>query len=199
MIYKHAYWYFPSALTPRFCNELINYANRHKKKMGLTGSYEKKNLSQKDIKNLQKRRKSNLVWLDDGWIYKEIIPYVKHANKEARWDFDLTGAECCQFTEYGEGEYYDWHYDQFTDYRKSIRKLSVTCTLSEPQDYEGGELEFCNFNPMAKKKDNFFRCKEIKPQGSVVVFPSFIWHRVTPVTKGIRYSLVIWNQGDRYK
>ena len=199
MIYKYTYWYFSSALTPRFCNELINYADRHKKKIALTGEFEKETLSKKDIKNLQKKRKSSLVWLDDAWIYKEIIPYVKQANKNAGWNFNIDGAEACQFTEYNKGEYYDWHYDQFNDDRENIRKLSVTCTLSKPEDYKGGELEFCNFNPKAKTKDNFTKCKEIKPQGSVVVFPSFIWHRVTPVTKGKRQSLVIWNQGGRYK
>ena len=199
MIYKQAYWYFSSVLTPRFCNELINYANHHKKQIGLTGSYEKENLTKKDIKNLQKKRKSNLVWLDDAWIYKEIIPYVQLANKTAKWNFSLKGAEACQFTEYNQGEYYDWHHDQFTDEKEITRKLSVTCNLSKPEDYEGGELEFGLFNPNAKRKYNFLKCEEIKPQGSIVVFPSFLWHRVTPVTKGKRNSLVIWSQGDRFK
>jgi PKHD-type hydroxylase len=71
--------------------------------------------------------------------------------------------------------------------------------LSKPEDYEGGELEFGLFNPNTKRKYNFLKCEEIKPQGSIVVFPSFLWHRVTPVTKGKRNSLVIWSQGDRFK
>ena len=74
------------------------------------------------------------------------MPYVRHANKEAQWNFDLTGAECCQFTEYGEGEYYDWHYDSFekpwnnsndSKFYGKIRKLSVTISLSDPKKYKG--------------------------------------------------------------
>ena len=80
-----------------------------------------------------------------------------------------------------------------------IRKLSVTCSLTDPKKYKGGELEF-NFNrPNQKKKYNIKKCIEILPKGSIVVFPSFVWHRVCPVTKGTRNSLVIWNIGWPFK
>ena len=197
MQFKNNYWYFQSVLSPRFCDDVIEYGNLHKKTIGVTGGFENKKLTKKIIKNIQKKRKSNLVWLDDAWIYKEITPYIHTANENAGWNFDLDGAETCQFTEYGVGEYYGWHYDMHTEYRKKIRKLSVSCTLSNPEDYDGGDLEF-NISHQ-EKKNNLFKCTEIKPRGSVVVFPSFIWHRVKPVTRGKRYSLVIWNQGDRYR
>ncbi len=197
MQFKNNYWYFQSVLSPRFCDDVIEYGNLHKKTIGVTGGFENKKLTKKIIKNIQKKRKSNLVWLDDAWIYKEITPYIHTANENAGWNFDLDGAETCQFTEYGVGEYYGWHYDMHTEYRKKIRKLSVSCTLSNPEDYDGGDLEFNISHP--DKKNNLFKCTEIKPRGSVVVFPSFIWHRVKPVTRGKRYSLVIWNQGDRYR
>jgi PKHD-type hydroxylase len=71
--------------------------------------------------------------------------------------------------------------------------------LSDPSDYKGGELEF-NFNhPLKSKKDNIKKCTEILPRGSIVVFPSFVWHRVCPVEEGTRYSLVIWNLGHPFK
>ena len=197
MQFKNNYWYFQSVLSPRFCDDVIEYGNLHKKTLGVTGGFENKKLTKKIIKNIQKKRKSSLVWLDDAWIYKEITPYIHTANENAGWNFDLDGAETCQFTEYGVGEYYGWHYDMHTEYRKKIRKLSVSCTLSNPEDYDGGDLEFNISHP--DKKNNLFKCTEIKPRGSVVVFPSFIWHRVKPVTRGKRYSLVIWNQGDRYR
>ena len=80
-----------------------------------------------------------------------------------------------------------------------IRKLSVTCSLSDPSEYTGGELEF-NFNdPEKTKKQNIRKCIEILPKGSICVFPSFVWHRVCPVKKGTRYSLVIWNLGESFK
>jgi PKHD-type hydroxylase len=76
--------------------------------------------------------------------------------------------------------------------------LSVTCSLSSPEDYEGGELEF-DFRNMDPDKQSVRKCAEIKPRGSIVVFPSHVWHRVKPVTKGTRYSLVIWNLGYPFK
>ena len=78
-----------------------------------------------------------------------------------------------------------------------IRKLSVTCSLSDAKDYKGGELEFSQRNNL--EKDVSTTCTQILPRGSIVVFPSFVWHRVKPVTEGIRYSLVIWNIGPPYK
>jgi PKHD-type hydroxylase len=76
-----------------------------------------------------------------------------------------------------------------------IRKLSVTVSLSDSNDYKGGELEFDFRNGEHGKISNIVECKEIKSKGSLVVFPSFVWHRVKPVTKGTRYSLVIWHCG----
>jgi PKHD-type hydroxylase len=84
------------------------------------------------------------------------------------------------------------------DFHGKIRKLSVTCSLSDPKDYKGGELEF-DFRNMDPDKKSVRKCAEISERGSIVVFPSHIWHRVKPVTKGTRYSLVIWNLGHPFK
>jgi len=78
-------------------------------------------------------------------------------------------------------------------------RLSVTVTLSDPKDYKGGELEFDFRNQDPDKKPNIKKCTEILPKGSLVVFPGFVWHRVCPVKKGSRHSLVIWNLGWPYK
>ena len=78
------------------------------------------------------------------------------------------------------------------------RKLSVTCQLSDSSEYEGGELEFDYRNYSPNKRDELTHVMKAKPalkKGSIVVFPSFVWHRVRPVTKGTRYSLVVWNLG----
>ncbi len=77
-----------------------------------------------------------------------------------------------------------------------IRKLSVTVSLNDSSEYEGGNLEF-DLGP--HRKDRYFRCNEIGPKGSVIVFPSFIPHRVLPVTKGTRYSLVCWSLGAPFR
>ena len=70
--------------------------------------------------------------------------------------------------------------------------------MSDPKDYKGGELEF-DFRNKKPNISSIQTCLEILPKGSIVVFPSHIWHRVKPVTKGIRYSLVIWNLGYPFK
>jgi PKHD-type hydroxylase len=74
-----------------------------------------------------------------------------------------------------------------------VRKLSMTINLNEPGEYDGGNLKF-DFGPHASGK-RFHECEEIRPQGSIIVFPSFVYHQVTPVTRGTRYSLVLWSLG----
>ena len=80
-----------------------------------------------------------------------------------------------------------------------MRKLSVTVSLSNPEDYEGGLLEFDLRNIDEINTNNIIKCKEILPKGSIVVFPSYTWHRVSPVTSGTRLSLVQWNLGPGFK
>ena len=208
---QNYYYYFQSALTPRFCDELIKYGISQQEQLALTGGQtnkvnQGKPLDDKDIIDLKKKRDSNIVWLSDRWIYKEIQPYIHQANRLAGWNFDWSFSEACQFTKYGPGQHYGAHCDSWEapydnpsnpDTHGKIRKLSVTCSLSDPSEYEGGELEFQFRNqddPTPKKK-----CVEILPRGSICVFPSFVWHEVKPVTKGIRYSLVIWSLGYPFR
>jgi len=204
------YWYFESALTPKFCDEIIAYANSQKEVMARTGGYGNKKLNKEEVKNLQRKRKSDLVWLNDTWIYKELHPYVHEANRAAGWNFDWDRSESCQFTKYKLNQYYDWHCDSWdkpydkpdTPEHGKIRKLSMTCQLTDGSEYEGGELEFDfrNYDPhMREEAKHLKQAKEILSKGSIIVFPSFLWHRVKPVTKGTRYSLVVWNLGYPFK
>jgi PKHD-type hydroxylase len=211
---KNYCWTFPSVLSQHLCDSIVKYGTMHQEQLALTGTYGNKKadeLNQKELKDLKKLRDSNIVWLDDTWIYKEIHPYINLANKESGWNFEWNYSERCQFTKYKLNQYYDWHVDSWSDpYTKNndheaigkIRKLSVTCSLSDPNDYVGGELEIYMGNkhaPNSKKRKEIYACKEVLPRGSICVFPSFVWHRVKPVTKGTRYSLVIWNLGYPFK
>ena len=147
--------------------------------------------------------------MNDRWIYKEIQPYVHQANKNAGWNFQWDWSESCQFTKYKKGQFYDWHQDGWNEaYIRNnkndpsngkIRKLSVTVSLSDPKEYKGGELEFDYKNSNPNQKNKLIKCTEILPKGSLVVFPSFVWHRVCPVKSGERYSLVVWNLGWPFK
>jgi PKHD-type hydroxylase len=197
-------------IPPRICDDIIKYALSQPEQIARTGDFDDKPLKNKDILNLQKKRKSDLVWLNDTWIYREIHPYIHRANKEAGWNFEWLRSESCQFTKYKLNQFYDWHSDGWNlPYNKPdtpehgmVRKLSVTCQLTDGSEYTGGELEFDFKNYELNKKDkskSIIQCKEILPKGSIIVFPSFVWHRVKPVTSGTRYSLVIWNLGYPFK
>ena len=215
------YYYFKSALSPRICDDIVAYGKRHQTEMAVTGglgrdqnkdAYKSDGTMKKGaLKNLQKKRKSEIVWINDQWIYKEIHPFIHEANKTAGWNFDWDFSESCQFTKYGVGQHYGWHcdswdkpYDKPDDLNShgKIRKLSVTVSLSDPSEYEGGNLEFDFRNQIdweRNKKSKIKECTEIRPRGSIIVFPSFVWHRVNPVTRGTRYSLVIWNLGKPFR
>ena len=219
------YYQFPSVLTPKFVDDIVEYGKQHTPEMAVTGGANKDdernvdkkgNLKKSVVKNIQKKRKSDIVWMNDTWIYKEIHPYIHEANQKAGWNFEWDWSESCQFTKYGVGQYYGWHCDSWDkpysrppladgtrpiDHGK-IRKLSVTISLSHPDEYVGGNLEFDFRNQVDWDKDKkaaIHSCEGIRPRGSIIVFPSFVWHRVAPVTKGVRHSLVIWNLGYPFR
>ena len=203
------YWYFKSAIPPKICDDIIKYGLTQTETMARTGNYNHKKLTKNEIKDLKRKRNSDLVWLNDTWIYKELHPYVHMANKNAGWNYEWERSESCQFTKYKHNQYYDWHCDSWNKpYKKEgpdkgkIRKLSVTCQLTDGSEYTGGELEFDfrDYDPhMRDEFKHLQQAKEILPKGSIIVFPSFVWHRVKPVTKGTRYSLVLWNIGYPFK
>ena len=118
--------------------------------------------------------------------------YAVEANREL-WDFDLISAiELIQYTEYyaSEGGHYDWHQDIGPGI-PSQRKVSITVQLSEDNEYEGGDLEIWQGGKVVQS------CQ--RGAGVVVVFPSYMMHRVTKVTKGTRRSFVLWLGGGHYK
>ena len=204
------YWYFKSAIPPKICDDIIKHGLSQAETMARTGDYGDKELSKDEIKDMRRKRNSDLVWLNDTWIYKEIHPYLIEANKNAGWNFQWDRSEACQFTKYKLNQYYDWHCDSWdkpydkpdTPEHGKIRKLSMTCQLTDGSGYRGGELEFDfrNYDPhMRDESKHLVKVKEIFPKGSIVVFPSHVWHRVKPVTSGTRYSLVVWSIGDPFK
>mgnify|MGYP003648928243 FL=1 len=208
---QNYYWCFKSALPHRICDDIINYGISKKESLARTGNFTKEKLNKEEIKNMKVKRDSDIVWLDELWIYKEIHPYIIDANKNAGWNFEWDFSETCQFTKYKLNQYYDWHCDSFEkpydfpnnlNKHNKIRKLSVTCQLTDGSEYSGGELEFdCrNYDPPMRDEDkHVIKATEILPKGSIIIFPSFVWHRVKPVTKGTRYSLVMWNLGKPFK
>ena len=183
---EYYYWYFQSAIPPKICDDIIKYGKSQQEQIALTGDYDPKKVNENDIKDVSKKRNSNVVWMDDPWIYKEIHPFIHAANQNAGWNFQWDFSESCQFTKYKLNQFYDWHCDSWNKpYDKpnepnshgKIRKLSVTVSLSDETEYEGGDFEF-DFRSSDDGSNQPQICKEIKPKGSVVVFRSFVWHRV---------------------
>ena len=138
-------------------------------------------------------RKSRIKWIhhDDRswWIYDKLVRHIQEANRS--WGFAINSIiDSIQYTEYYEdGGHYEWHMD-VGDYPQNNRKISLTIQLSNPDDYEGGDLEF-----WLGKEPN----KAPREQGLAVLFPSYLMHRVTPITKGVRKSLVLWVGGDTFR
>jgi PKHD-type hydroxylase len=204
------YWYFKSAIPPRICDNIIKYGLSKQEKMAVTGGIGNKKLNKEEVRNLKRKRFSDVVWLNDPWIYKEIYPFIYTANINAGWNYQYDVSEAFQFTKYKLNQHYDWHCDSWekpydrpnSNQHGKIRKISMTLQLTDGSEYEGGELEFDfrNYDPhMRDASKHVTTVKEILPKGSIVVFPSFLWHRVQPVTKGVRYSLVLWTLGYPYK
>ena len=131
------------------------------------------------------------------WVYDLIWPYMEEANKEAEWNFEISSAEDYQVAKYEVGDHYKTHMDSIgthsTRYlakdnphlHNKTRKMSMSLILND--DYEGGDLIL--FSTRIPKQET----------GSMIFFPSFLSHEVTPVTKGTRYSLVMWFLGNPWR
>lgn len=139
-------------------------------------------------------RRSQVKWLSHDNATKQFLwQYIQQANRNA-FGFNIDNLGDIQYTEYEETDegHYDWHHDiNWSQDRAYDRKLSITVQLTDGSEYEGGQFEFsevANPDPGASKK-----------LGTVLVFPSYLKHRVTPVTKGKRISLVGWFEGPRWK
>ena len=142
-------------------------------------------------------RQSDIVWINEQWVYDLIWPYMGLANQQAGWKYDIVAAESCQVTRYIKDGFYTWHKDGMGSHNEvydnpdnefrhgNTRKLSMSIILNS--DYEGGAFEFVD--------------EEVTDlgTGSIIVFPSFLMHKVSPVTKGVRYSLVAWFVGPPFK
>ena len=143
-------------------------------------------------------RRSNIKWIpqdsDWWWLYEKLSNMAVNANKEL-WNFDLQHIpESIQYTEYhAPAGHYDWHAD-IGPGMLSKRKISITVQLSDPDEYEGGTLELFRGGSM---KGPFIEAE--RAAGCVFIFPSYMMHRVTPVTKGTRKSFVLWLGGGHYR
>jgi len=158
----------------------------------------KVDIAQSSENDPHNQRKSDVSWIlpgDDTNQLFEFLSGIAHAaNDQANWHFDTPILEPLQFTEYKVGQKYDWHVDQLMgELEETIRKISFTVLLND--EFEGGELQIEAGSPANAERHHTIDMKK----GDICFFPSHLWHRVTPVTKGVRHSLVGWFRGPQWR
>jgi PKHD-type hydroxylase len=133
---------------------------------------------------------------ENRWIFEKINHAIESANRDF-FQYNLIGYEFFQYGTYGVDDFYHYHADAFFDntvFDKNTflcRKLSLSILLSGADEFEGGDFEICLGNPDYPNRYHL-------EKGDVIFFPSYVLHRVTPVTKGIRQSLVVWVLGPKW-
>ena len=175
--------------TPKQCEMIIAAGRAEPKQTAAVGGNEGLKKGRIDTKT----RTSHISWIPFKKMlnmYKDIETVMKTTNGN-HFGFDgMSLTETAQYTEYPEGGFYDWHVDNDVNFlhEPPVRKISMTCLLSPESEFEGGDLELMSEGKIAKLK-----------QGHAVFFASFIRHRVKPVTRGRRQSLVMWFGGTPFK
>jgi len=186
-------WTWDKELSHEICQKLINLGE---------GKWTKAEVKGNDSPEKEGMRKSDIVWITDQWVYDLIWEYMLGANESAGWNYNILAAESCQITRYTKDGYYSWHRDGMGSHKEvfnmpdnkflhnNTRKLSMSIVLNS--DFEGGDFEISGAQRYLKEGTPKLE------EGSIIVFPSFLEHRVAPVTKGTRYSLVTWFMGPPY-
>lgn len=173
------YYYFSNTFSPEELEKIRELGERTQKEKG--------GVTEEGV--ITDTRISEIGWIgmeqEAIWLYDKIADLVIEANT-AMWNLDVSGYhDHFQYTTYyGGGGHYDWHTDVGPG--MANRKISVVLQLSNPEDYTGGDLELNGGGGIIRPP---------KDLNTLVIFPSFVLHRVTPVLTGTRKSLVIWLSG----
>lgn len=185
---KYLYWKWDKTIPKSICEEMIKECQQYE----LKDSTMVENHLDTSIRNSKSSFMKRNHWFE-GILFNHIL----YANNSAEWDFNIRDKELVQYTEYDIGGKYDLHKDHDFLYvsdkpAKDIktRKLTIVCQLSDSNDFEGGSL-------VLKTGPDKFE-KVLGEQGDIVVFPSYISHKVEPVISGKRCSAVLWALGDHF-
>ena len=169
--------------SPEECTEIIRLSKQVPERMAVTGD----GLGGRTTERRQSRLREIYPHASTNWIFAKLEAALQQLNKQ-QYRFDVQGFfEGAQIYEYPTGGYLDWHMDIAKGYM-SNRKLSMSVQLSDGADYDGGDLEFMDF-------------EETGPRGigDLIVFPAFLQHRVSKLTRGARYAWVSWVHGPSYR
>ena len=174
--------------TPQQCEMVIQAGHKQKPEVAQVGMNNPKGGGVNT-----KKRTTTISWIpfkEMPEMYSQIEATMQATNLNHFGFENMKITEPAQFTEYPKGGFYDWHMDLDVNgtHEPPVRKISMTILLSDPSTFKGGQLEFMEKNKVPELK-----------QGQAIFFASFIRHRVAPVTKGMRRSLVMWFGGTPFK
>ena len=173
--------------TPDQCNQIIASGRAQKPQEAQVG------MNKPGGGTDTKKRVTTISWIpfkEMGHMYQDLNLFIQKTNENHFGFGDIRVTENAQFTEYPEGGFYDWHMDCDVNmtHEPPVRKISMTVLLNDPSEFEGGHLELMAPGKFAELK-----------QGHAIIFASFLNHRVNPVTRGIRQSLVVWFGGKPFR
>ena len=180
---------YPHEIEEKVCERIIGLASNEWE------SSEVENDLGSDVLDTSLRR-SEVFWTSEEWLRTLVWSYMDAYNEVSGLSYDIRSVEPLQVTRYVKGGFYDFHIDGFGSNKwevgGSVRKLSMTIELSG--DYEGGDFQVARCREGKIEVDTMD-----KSMGTVILFPSVLEHRVLPVTRGVRYSLVAWFTGPAFR
>ena len=192
------FYIFPRAVKPNICEQIIQDCKQNILETALVSNLDQ---SPRDDPSIRKTS-VHFIKDKDNKVNGLAWHFLREANK-LQFHYDLTYFQAIQFAEYKDGGFFEWHQDASgIEPNNETRKLSLSLILSDPNTFEGGELQFYNGGKQLEDMGDVTGeqiKKDIAAQGTVVVFDSRDWHRVQPVTKGVRYSIVCWTVGPNFK
>ena len=196
MITENSYWLFKNVLPSKDRKNIKRIASE----IGYYDADTRTVIPEKSAPKDTNLRSTDVAFSDQQYFYDLLCPFVNGANESAGWHFDLDWFSPVQIAKYKKNQHYDWHIDGSSDKHGSknsrVRKLSLVAILSN--GYLGGEFELS----VNHRGRNCVANEILNPElsvGDVIVFPSFVWHRSTPITKGTKYSASMWCLGPPFK
>jgi len=192
------FYVFPRAVKPDVCEQIVKDCKQNILGKASVLDFDKKGRDDPEVR----KTLVHFIKDKDNKVNELAWHFLREANK-IQFNYDLDYFQAIQFAEYKNGGFYGWHQDDSgIEKSNEIRKLSLSLILSNPDNFEGGELQFYNGDrPMEDTEDVTAEqvTNDIKAQGSVIVFDSRDFHRVTPVVEGTRHSIVCWCCGPNFK
>ena len=213
MVLTNQWYLYSAAIEKLVCDKIIGLGKEKFKKAAIDvpvsrdlSAEERSSGIKPNVGVDESIRISDVVFLNEDWWFELVWPFIKEANAHAGWNYDIRSCESQQLTRYKKGGYYKWHTDGRSDSLSAyndpsnvhingyVRKLSLSLLLND--NFEGGDFQIASY---LGEKFEAMTPIDLNLSGTVLVFPSFLEHRVTPVIKGTKYSLATWFLGPPFK